>query len=67
MKVFGLAFVTLPNIFNSMPLGRLWGALFFLFLAMAALTTIIGVLENIYSFIMDKFKITRQKLLLYYL
>lgn len=57
----GLAFVTLPNIFNSMPLGRLWGALFFLFLAMAALTTIIGVLENIYSFIMDKFKITRQK------
>ena len=40
----GLAFVTLPNIFNSMPLGRLWGALFFLFLAMAALTTIIGVL-----------------------
>ena len=57
----GLAFVTLPNVFNSMPLGRLWGALFFLFLAMAALTTIIGVLENIYSFIMDKFKITRKK------
>ncbi|MEI0748270.1 sodium-dependent transporter [Brachyspira pulli] len=57
----GLAFVTLPNIFNSMPLGRLWGALFFLFLAMAALTTIIGVLENIYSFIMDKFKISRKK------
>lgn len=57
----GLAFVTLPNIFNSMPLGRLWGSLFFLFLAMAALTTIIGVLENIYSFVMDKFSWTRKK------
>ena len=57
----GLTFVTLPNIFNSMPLGRLWGSLFFLFLAMAALTTIIAVFENIYSFAMDKFGLSRKK------
>ena len=58
----GLAFVTLPNIFNSMPLGRLWGALFFLFLAMAALTTIIAVLENLYAFLIDKFHLSRGKI-----
>ena len=57
----GLAFITLPNIFNSMPLGQVWGSLFFLFLAMAALTTVIGVLENIYSFVMDKFNMSRTK------
>ncbi|MBW5409033.1 sodium-dependent transporter, partial [Brachyspira hampsonii] len=43
----GLAFVTLPNIFNSMPMPRLWGTLFFLFLAMAALTTVVTVFENL--------------------
>ena len=43
----GLVFVTLPNIFANMPLGQLWGALFFLFMSFAALTTIIAVFENI--------------------
>ena len=43
----GLVFVTLPNIFANMPMGQLWGALFFLFMAFAALTTIIAVFENI--------------------
>lgn len=57
----GLAFITLPNIFNSMAYGRVWGSLFFILLSMAALTTVIAVLENIYSFIMDKFKFTRGK------
>ena len=57
----GLAFVTLPNIFNSMPLGTLWGSLFFIFLSMAALTTVIGVMENVYSFLMDKFHWNRKK------
>ena len=49
-----LVFVTLPNIFDHMPMGRLWGALFFLFLSFAALSTIIAVFENIISFCMDK-------------
>ncbi|MBR6711142.1 MAG: sodium-dependent transporter [Selenomonadaceae bacterium] len=42
-----LLFVTLPNVFNHMPLGRLWGTLFFLFMLFAALSTVIAVFENI--------------------
>ena len=41
----GLVFVTLPNVFNSMPGGQLWGMLFFVFMSFAALTTIIAVLK----------------------
>lgn len=55
----GLAFVTLPNIFNSMPLARLWGTLFFIFLAMAALTTVVTVFENLIAFTMSEFKMSR--------
>lgn len=58
---FGLIFVTLPNIFNNMPLGQLWGALFFIFLFFAALTTIIAVFENIVSCFSDMFNWTRKK------
>ncbi|MFI3258134.1 MAG: sodium-dependent transporter [Spirochaetales bacterium] len=57
----GLAFVTLPNIFNTMPFGQFWGVIFFIFLSMAALTTVIGVLENIYAFLMEQFGWTRKK------
>ena len=57
----GLAFVTLPNIFNSMPIPRLWGTLFFIFLAMASLTTVVTVFENLIAFCMSKFKIKRSK------
>lgn len=49
----GLVFETLPNVFNVMPGGRLWGTLFFLFMSFAALTTIIAVFENIVAFAMD--------------
>ena len=55
----GLAFVTLPNIFNSMP--RLWGTLFFLFLSMAALTTVVAVFENLIAFTISEFKMPRNK------
>ncbi|PTY40675.1 sodium-dependent transporter [Brachyspira hampsonii] len=57
----GLAFVTLPNIFNSMPMPRLWGTLFFLFLAMAALTTVVTVFENLIAFTMSEFNMPRNK------
>jgi len=43
----GLVFVTLPNIFNHMAGGRLWGALFFLFMSCAAFTTVLAVFETI--------------------
>ena len=49
----GLIFVTLPNIFNHMPLGRLWGSLFFVFMTFAAFSTVIAVFENIMACIMD--------------
>ena len=42
-----LIFKTLPNIFNDMPLGRLWGSLFFVFMSFAALSTVLAVFENI--------------------
>ena len=44
-----LIFITLPNIFNSIPYGRIWGSLFFAFMTFAAFTTVIGVFENIVS------------------
>ena len=56
-----LIFVTLPNIFNAMPLGRVWGALFFIFLSFAALSTVIAVFENIISFAMDMWGWNRPK------
>ena len=56
-----LIFITLPQIFNQMPGGRVWGALFFLFLSFAALTTVVAVFENILSFAMDLFGVSRKK------
>ena len=49
----GLIFQTLPNIFANMQFGNVWGALFFLFLSFAALTTIIAVFENIITMTME--------------
>lgn len=48
-----LVFITLPNVFNHMPGGRLWGSLFFVFMAFAALSTVIAVFQNIVSFATD--------------
>ena len=59
-----LIFVTLPNVFNAMPGGRLWGALFFVFLFFAALSTVTAVFENILACWMDKWGISRRKAVL---
>ncbi len=56
-----LIFLTIPNIFAQMPGGRLWGALFFLFLTFAAFTTLVAVFENIISFDIDMLKWSRKK------
>ncbi len=56
-----LIFVTLPNVFNSMSGGRFWGALFFLFMCFAALSTVIAVFENIIAFAMEEFGWKRKK------
>ena len=54
-----LVFVTLPVVFGQMPLGELWGALFFLFMSFAALSTVIAVFENLISWTMDKWGCSR--------
>lgn len=57
----GLIFITLPNVFNQMSGGRVWGTLFFLFMSFAALSTVIAVFENILSFAMDLWGWGRKK------
>lgn len=59
-----LIFITLPNIFNAMGGGRVWGSLFFLCMMFAAASTIIAVFENIISFAMDLTGCSRQKAVL---
>lgn len=56
-----LIFITLPNVFQSMAGGRIWGSLFFLFMTFAAMSTIIAVFENIISFAMDLTGCSRRK------
>lgn len=57
----GLVFVTLPNVFNSMPLGWLWATLFFVFMSFAALTTVVAVMECIIAYAIDGWGWTRKK------
>jgi len=56
-----LIFITLPNIFNDIPLGRLWGSLFFVFMSFAALSTVLTVFEGILACTMDMFGWSRKK------
>ena len=56
-----LIFVTLPNVFNHLPLGRLWGSLFFLFMTFAAYSTVLAVFENIVSCIIELTNWSRKK------
>ena len=56
-----LVFVTLPNVFNQMPLGQLWGTLFFVFMSFAALSTIIAVFECLITFTMERWNVSRSQ------
>ena len=56
-----LIFITLQNVFVNMSGGRIWGSLFFLFMTFASFSTVIAVFENIMSFCMDMFGISRRK------
>ena len=56
-----LIFITLPNIFNHMKMGRLWGSLFFVFMTFAAFSTVLAVFENIMAMCMDQFGWSRKK------
>ena len=63
----GLIFVTLPNVFNAMPGGRLWGTLFFLFMCFAAFSTVIGVFQNLITFWTDMTDAPRKKIVAYHI
>ena len=56
-----LIFQTLPPVFINMAGGRFWGALFFLFMIFASLSTVLAVLENIIAICMDTFGWSRKK------
>lgn len=56
-----LLFVTLPSVFNQMAGGQIWGTLFFVFMSFAALSTIIAVFENLVSWVMDKWGLSRKR------
>ncbi|MEE0266047.1 MAG: sodium-dependent transporter [Acutalibacteraceae bacterium] len=56
-----LIFITLPNIFNNMSLGRLWGSLFFVFMTFAAFSTVLAVFENIIACFTDLFNCSKKK------
>lgn len=49
----GLIFITLPRVFRHMPCARVWGALFFLFMSFASLSTVLAVFENIIACVRD--------------
>lgn len=55
-----LLFVTLPNVFNEMPGGRIWGSLFFLFMACAAMSTVIAVFENLIACFVELLRVDRK-------
>ena len=56
-----LVFQTLPVVLGQMPLGTLWGALFFVFMSFAALSTVIAVFESNVSWVMDRWDWSRKK------
>jgi NSS family neurotransmitter:Na+ symporter len=56
-----LLFLSLPNVFNDMSGGRIWGTIFFVFMTFAALSTVIAVFENIVAMCIDGFNMTRKK------
>ena len=57
-----LMFVTLPNVFDSMKGGHIFGLVFFILVLFAALTSAISLMETIVSIISDKFKFGRKKI-----
>ncbi|WBW94737.1 sodium-dependent transporter [Oceanirhabdus sp. W0125-5] len=54
-----LIFITLPAVFESMPLGSLFGLLFFSLIGIAAITSTISLLEVVVSFVNERFNISR--------
>lgn len=60
----GLIFITLPAVFEQMPLGNIVSVLFFLLIAIAAITSTISLMEVSVAFVIETFKIGRKKAVL---
>lgn len=59
-----LVFVTLPIVFGQMPFGQIWGALFFVFMSFAAISTVIAVFETLVTWVEDRWGFSRKKAVL---
>ena len=57
----GLVFIVLPSVFQQMTGGQIFELMFFLLLAIAALTSAISILEVVVAYFVDEFKIKRKK------
>ncbi|MTI85464.1 MAG: sodium-dependent transporter [Firmicutes bacterium] len=57
----GLTFITLPAVFAEMPMGILFGALFFSLLAIAALTSAFSLLEVVVAWLVDEYRWSRAR------
>ncbi len=55
----GLVFAVLPEIFEQMPLGSVFAALFFILLSIAALTSTISILEVVVAYLVEELKMSR--------
>ena len=56
-----LVFITLPNVFGQLPLSGLWSCIFYILLAMAALTSTISLHEVATAYVLEEFHMTRKK------
>ncbi len=56
-----LLFDTMVSVFNNMSGGRFWGTLFFLFMVFAAMSTVLGVCENILAMVREVTGLSRPK------
>lgn len=57
----GLLFITLPELFNQMPLSAVWSTLFFILLAIAALTSTISLMEVVTAYLHEEYHFSRMK------
>lgn len=57
----GLLFITLPGVFAKMPMGSLFGVLFFIFVLFAAVTSSISLLEAAVTYVVDEYRMERKK------
>lgn len=56
-----LVFITLPNVFEQLPMGWLWSAVFFILLALAALTSTISLHEVATAYVHEEYNVSRKR------